>query len=437
MSSSTDWEYSPTINTYYTMSQSTLIGNWSTTNITNSATMSIAFWINISATNSNWRNIFHVSNQNVDCCNSGNRLPAMWICPGNTQVYIRHSTSSNGDTGPGCSSYQIPLNTDVFITIVFNSTTMTFYANAISQQTYTYSSPLISASSTASFYMADPWYSYGGFQLKNFTLYNTAFSSSDVTNLYNEDASPTNTSDNTDWVYPPTENTYYTLVQNNLIGNWSTTNITNSAIMSISFWINISAINSNWRNIFHVSNQNVDCCNSGNRIPSMWVCPGNTQVYIRHSTSSNGDTGPGCSSYQIPLNMGVFITIVFNSTTMTFYANAISQQTYTYSSPLISASSTASFYMADPWYSYGGIQIKDFTLYNTVLSLSDVTNLYQEASAVPPPPPPLPVLSSSNFSTEYFKDYYDKNNKRNNFLIIIFIIFFIIIIYCIIILTIK
>jgi hypothetical protein len=170
------------------MPQSALIGNWSTTNITNSATMSIAFWINISTTNTNWRNIFHVSNQNIDCCDSGNRLPAMWICPGNTQLYVRHSTSTNGDDGPGCSSYQVPLNTNVFITVVFNSTTMVLYANAISQQTYTYSSPLISADSTASFYMADPWYSYGGFQIKNFTFYNSVFSSSDVINLYNEES---------------------------------------------------------------------------------------------------------------------------------------------------------------------------------------------------------------------------------------------------------
>ena len=181
------WVYSQTRNTYYTLLQSSLIGNWSTTNIKNSATMSIAFWINISTTNTNWRNIFHVSNQNVDCCNSGNRIPAMWICPNNTQVYIRHSTSSNGDDGPGCSSYQIPLNTSVFLTIVFNSTTMTFYANAISEQTYTYSAPLISADSTASFYMADPWYGFGGFQIKNFTLYNDVFNSTEVSTLYQKE----------------------------------------------------------------------------------------------------------------------------------------------------------------------------------------------------------------------------------------------------------
>ena len=43
--------------------------------------MSVTFWIIITETKSDWRNIFHVSNQNVDCCNPGNRVPAMFIKP--------------------------------------------------------------------------------------------------------------------------------------------------------------------------------------------------------------------------------------------------------------------------------------------------------------------------------------------------------------------
>jgi hypothetical protein len=178
------WIYPPTINTYYTIPKSTLVGNWSTTNIKNSASMSISFWIIISETNPDWRSIFHVSNQNVNCCNSGNRIPAMWIWPNNTGFAISNSTSTDGNNYPQ-PNYKVPLNTAVFLTLVFNSTTLTLYANAISQQVFTYSSPLVSATKDASFYMGDPWYStFGGFKIKNFALYNNVFNSSEVMNLY-------------------------------------------------------------------------------------------------------------------------------------------------------------------------------------------------------------------------------------------------------------
>ena len=275
---------------------------------------------------------------------------------------------------------------------------------------------------------------------KTLTGINTAQDYKSGKTLYIK-GSATDTTDSTDstdytgWVYPPTENTYYTLVENNLVGNWSITNITNSTTMSISFWINILNTSSNWRNIFHVTNQNVDCCNPGNRVPGMWIWPNNTEFHVPVSTTTNGNTYPPSTTYGLALNTPVFLTIVFNSTTMTLYANAISIQTYSYTSPLVVANTDASFYIGDPWYTCDGIEIKNFTLYNSVFSSSDVTNLYEQSCDVPPPP--LPILSSSNFSTEYFQDYYDKNNKRNNFLIIIFIIFFIIIIYGIIILTKK
>jgi len=77
------------------------------------------------------------------------------------------------------------MNTPTFITIVSNSTTIAFYVNGVQiGSTYTFSAPLVSADSTASFYMADPWHGFGGFQLKNFKLYNNILSSDDVFNLY-------------------------------------------------------------------------------------------------------------------------------------------------------------------------------------------------------------------------------------------------------------
>lgn len=184
-----DWVYLPTLDTYHTIKTYDLIGNWSSTNIASSATMSISFWINISENNPNWRCIFHVSNQNLNCCSVGNRVPAMWIYPGSTNVHFRHSTSNEGNAGPYIDSYQVPMNTPTFITIVINSTNIAFYENGKQVgSTHEFSTPLIAADGTASFYMADPWYAFGGFQIKNFRLYNNVFTSNDVLDLYSSES---------------------------------------------------------------------------------------------------------------------------------------------------------------------------------------------------------------------------------------------------------
>ena len=181
-----DWTFAPSLNQYYEIKDSHLVGNWSTTNINNSGIMTISFWINITELNSNWRSIFHVTNQpNTNCCSVGNRVPAMWIYPGSTNVHFRHSTPSQGNDGPYIDAYQVPMNTPTFITIVSNSTTIAFYVNGVQiGSTHTFSAPLVPADSTASFYMADPWHAVGGFQLKNFKLYNNVFGADDVFNLY-------------------------------------------------------------------------------------------------------------------------------------------------------------------------------------------------------------------------------------------------------------
>jgi len=180
------------------------------------------------------------------------------------------------------------------------------------------------------------------------------------------------------WVFESSSDLWMTPIQNTLIGDWSTTNVKNSAIMSVSFWINISELNPYYRNIFHVSNQNKDCCDIGNRVPAMWICPSSSKLTVGADISTNGNASPGCSLSNT-LNTNIFITLVFNTTTMVLYANAESQQTYTYSSPIVSANSDAQFYISDPWYVSTGYQIKDFSLYDFALSSNEVKMIYNEA----------------------------------------------------------
>lgn len=170
--STQDWVYTPTSNTLVSLTP-TQVATWSELGVTSNANMSIAFTINIQNTISNWRSIFHVTNQNVDCCNIGNRVPAFWISDAyETSLYISSSTSSNGNDG-FYSNYSIPLNTNTNVLITWSGQTVNIYFNGSLDTTYTHSSPLTGANGDANVYICDPWYSPGGgFTIENFTVTN-------------------------------------------------------------------------------------------------------------------------------------------------------------------------------------------------------------------------------------------------------------------------
>jgi hypothetical protein len=187
------------------------------------------------------------------------------------------------------------------------------------------------------------------------------------------------------WIYPKTINAWYSPPVNNLIGNWSLTNISDSTKMTVSFWINISTIASNyWRSIFHVSNTNNNCCNSGDRVPAAWIVPGQSSLHVRASTSTNGSVGVDATS-QLPLNTPVFVTIVFNINVIKVYFSGVINQIYNVSSNMISAIPTAQFYIADPWYSNpdnSGFTINSFELFNTPFNDTQVVDLYNVAQTI-------------------------------------------------------
>ena len=181
------------------------------------------------------------------------------------------------------------------------------------------------------------------------------------------------------WVYETSSDLWITPNQNTLIGDWSTTNIKNSTIMTISFWLNITDLNPNWRNIFHVSGSNNDWQNIGDRAPAVWIYPNFTNLHVRNDSTTTTNLGISQSTYTPILNTPVFVTIIYNTTTVTLYVNDSLSDTFTYSPGMEEASSDAQFYISDPWYISTGYQIKDFSLYDSALSTNDVKMIYMEA----------------------------------------------------------
>ena len=46
-----------------------------------------------------WGNIIHVSATGNNCCEYGDRIPAIWFYPGTLQLHIRDGSASEGNAG--------------------------------------------------------------------------------------------------------------------------------------------------------------------------------------------------------------------------------------------------------------------------------------------------------------------------------------------------
>jgi len=184
-----NWTFPDSVNKWVSLKQSNLIGTWSDLGIATNSVMSITFWINITLLSGAWRNIFHFTNTGNNCCNIGDRVPALWIYPNNaTNLHLRNSTSSEGNDGIDTDALEI--NRPVFIGIVWNNKNLNIYINLSKNRTKTYSNNITSANPNCKFYLADPWHPCNGFQIKDFTIYDKSLSDDEIKDIYNKGMGP-------------------------------------------------------------------------------------------------------------------------------------------------------------------------------------------------------------------------------------------------------
>ena len=183
-STTPSWRFQESFNNWYTIKQNGYSTNWGSLGIINNANMSISFWLNIDTLHSNLRNIFHLTNTNKDCCDNGDRVPAVWITPGGTSMHIRSSTSNNGNDGYDTPA--LPQRSQKFITIIWSGTIVYTYVNGILNSQFNFSSSLTAANPNATFYIGDPWYDQNnGLLIKYFSIYNCSLSQANISSIYN------------------------------------------------------------------------------------------------------------------------------------------------------------------------------------------------------------------------------------------------------------
>jgi hypothetical protein len=361
-----DWTYAPTLNKWYSIPFNNRIGKWSDLGIRDNTYMTISFYINITSTSPYWRNIIHISNDDVDCCNPGNRLPGIWIVPNCTGLHIRFSTPDSGNFGID-NSQAIPMNTSTYVSIVFGKgSMMTLYYNGKQVNKLIYWYKFVSASPNAIVYVGDKWYPQtGGFIIQNLSIANgDIYSINDTTSHYDTNSGK--------WYFPNSKNKWYTLIAGGFYTKWNLMGIKSVANMTISFLINISNTNPNWRNIIHVTNDGNNCCDKGQRSPAIWLWPNESSILIVSGTLNDGNEyfqSPG-----LPYNKEILVEIIWLKRNVYVYYNGVLAKQNTFSTDFIQPNSDADVLIADPWHGQGGFNIRDLYLMNGNQILSPPTS---------------------------------------------------------------
>jgi hypothetical protein len=147
--------------------------------------MSFSFLLKVRNGANQWRNIFHVTN-GENCCNAGNRIPAVWVFPDNNvnpRLHIRYSTDRDGNDGYDSDTF--PLFQPIFVTLVFVDNTFRCYLNGMMVKEITYTE-ITSRSETNTLYIGNDFeMSDDGIQIRNFKAYDGELISNDIISIYN------------------------------------------------------------------------------------------------------------------------------------------------------------------------------------------------------------------------------------------------------------
>ena len=166
------------INSWITPTANTSQGLWSDTGYSDTSKMTISYWLYISSTNGNWRNVFHFTPSQ-----DGWRRPAAFIAPSSYYLHICMDTSVVGNENTNTTS--LTQNAKTHVVHVYNGNNMKTYFNGSLNAELNMSGTPSANDSTVNIFIVNNWYSTGGFQINKFFVYPYSMSAAQVTTLYN------------------------------------------------------------------------------------------------------------------------------------------------------------------------------------------------------------------------------------------------------------
>lgn len=327
---------------------------------------SISFMYNLNQTSNVSENVFHITNTGNGCCNIGDRNPALWILSNQTKFHVQMSTNIGGTDGVNIDL--VPLKSKVLVTFVFDNNLFTIYINGIEKHKQIFNN-IREITPNAILHIGDPWTNNNGsVNIRDFTIYDGVLTKEQISNIYDTNLRSWTFSKSLQW---------YSVVKNGYSIKMSETGITlPSNQHSISFMYNLSGLNPNNNNIFHITNTGNDCCNDGDRALALWVKPNETNFYLRFSTDAKGDDGFD-EINAVALNNKVLVTFVVDNNTVTMYLDGVKQVSQTFNN-IHPIKPDATLYIGSPWYENNGINIRGFTLYDGLLTDEQIKNIYNK-----------------------------------------------------------
>jgi hypothetical protein len=175
------------------------------------------------------------------------------------------------------------------------------------------------------------------------------------------------------WTFPASSGNWYTITINGSEIKFNSLGITpNNPKVSITFYVRLTSIYNNWRNIFHFTNGG-DCCGIGQRIPAVWFHGNCTRLHIRFSTNAGGNDGIDTDNiipYKtvngrlIPSQDPVFVAIVFSGDNFKYYLNGTKMYDGNFKG-IRTRNENTTLYIGDPFYSTdNGVQISEFRVHD-------------------------------------------------------------------------
>ena len=187
------------------------------------------------------------------------------------------------------------------------------------------------------------------------------------------------------WTFSPSRDWYsFTSVSNEQVIPFRDFGFTvPNQLMSISFLLNIVSGSPEWRPIFRFNEDGAgEWGSAGSRIPSMYIYPDfTTRFHLRFSTTRDFNDGVDPTTF-IPMVTPVLITIVFTyNNIVNFYINnnLISSSTFP---TIYQRNNNTTLYLGGghlaSYNNDGNVLIKNFTVYDGVVTGTDVTNMYNK-----------------------------------------------------------